>query len=615
MDNVSARINQVDLLLPNPALMSSSGAAISRSMAILRPVIMDERVLQFINSIRQQDMRTELLKVFWAAKDSGAEPPIPIAEDHIVTNRTYLTSISFLLSSPGIPHPDMMKMFDEIDRVFNTAQEEHIRAEAVDIMHRFYPARGERLLDELRHVLNIGQPDIPHDNEEVIRMIRRQQPAITPEQQQAQANAHLQDLRQDGRRRLDKVIYDDSQNVHNTTINESVIAAARALIEEMVATVTFDGRYKFNVFRDDTVKSITHRLADVLKRSPKDVTILGDSRQSLHATEGCQDKQELQPRMTYRIQKDAKNTIVSRFKPEEVDKYMEVIGMEDYIFPNNVVREGELGRRLEKIFLVTNRYFMGVFEDKVDEELLFYLDLCGIPDAEMVWFEREEILKDLYVVIGNERQRDEDINEFLEEVFDDLFPDREMGSFIRRIKTASVRDVKLLDLLNAVWKFIHTKQGKTFTEMKKRLKEEIVEGMGVCTSGVCAHLVSVIQGYFDEDKKPSLKIKMSLVDELKAKLTQNINTLAMEREVDPVMERDDFKKLIDEYIDSSAKEILDGFTDDDIRMSGLSKQMIIDVAYKVYRVGEDVSDDDGGREDRNHEDRDEWEDWDENLFD
>jgi len=604
MDNVTARINQVDLLLPNPALMSSSGAAISRAMAILRPVIMDERVLQFINSIRQQDMRTELLKIFWTVKDSGAEPPILIAEDNMITNRTYLTSISFLLSSPGIPHPDMMKMFDEIDRVFNTAQEEHIRAEAADIMHRFYPARGERMLDELRHALNIGQPDIPHDNEEVIRMIR-QQPAIIPEQQQAQANAHLQDLRRPRTPFVDKkVIYDDSQNVHNTTINESVIAAARALIEEMVATVTFDGRYKFNVFRDDTVKSITYRLADVLKRFPKDVTILGDSKPCLHATEGCQNKQELQPRMTYRIQKDAKSTIeVSRFKPEEVDKYMEVIGMEDYIFPKNVVREGELGRRLEEIFLVTNRYLMDVFEDKVEEELLFYLELCGIPDAEMVWFEREEILKDLYVVIGNERQRDEDINEFLEEVFDDLFPDREMGSFIRRIKTASVRDVKLLDLLNAVWKFIHTKQGETFTEMKKRLKEEIVEGMGVCTSGVCAHLVSEIQGYFDEDKKPSLKIKMSLVDELKAKLTQNINTLAMEREVDPVMERDDFKKLIDEYIDASAKEILDGFTDDDIRMSGLSKQMIIDVAYKVYRVGEDMSDDDGDHEDRNHEDR------------
>lgn len=427
-------------------------------------------------------------------------------------------------------------------------------------------------------------------------MIRRQQPAITPEQQQAQANAHLQDLRRlaDGRRLDKKVIYDDSQNVHNTAINESVIAAARALIEEMVATVTFDGRYKFNVFRDDTVKSITHRLADVLKRFPKDVTILGDSRLCLHATEGYQDKQELQPRMTYRIQKDAKSTIeVSRFNPEEVDKYMEVIGMEDYIFPKNVVREGELGRRLEEIFLVTNRTLMSVFENKDEEELLFLLELCGIPDAEMVWFEREEILKDLYVVIGNERQRDEDVNEFLEEVFDDLFPDREMGSFIRRIKTASVRDVKLLDLLNAVWKFIHTKQGETFTEMKKRLKEEIVEGMGVCTSGVCAHLVSVIQGYFDEDKKPSLKIKMSLVDELKAKLTQNINTLAMEREVDPVMERDEFKKMIDEYIDASAKEMLDGFTDDDIRMSGLSKQMIIDVAYKIYRVGEDVGDDEG----------------------
>jgi hypothetical protein len=377
------------------------------------------------------------------------------------------------------------------------------------------------------------------------------------------------------------VIYDDSQNVHNTTINESVIAAARSLIEEMIATVTFDGRYKFNVFRGDTVTSITNRLADVLKRFPEDVTILGDG-----------DKQELQPRMTYRISKDAKSTIeVSRFNPGEVDRYMEVIGMEDYIFPNNVVRDGDLGRRLEEIFLVTNRCLTSVFEDKAEEELLFYLDLCGIPDAEMIWFEREEILKDLYVVIGNERQRDEDINEFLDEIFDDIFPDREMGSFIRRIKTSSVRDIKLIDLLNAVWKFIHTKQGETFTEMKKRLREEILEGMEVCTSGVCAHLVSVIQGYFDEDKQPSLKIKMSLVDELQARLTQNINALAMEREVDPVMESDNFKKLIDEYVDMNAKDILDGFTDDDIRMSGLSKQMIIDVAYKSYRIGENMGED------------------------
>jgi hypothetical protein len=558
MDKVTTRINQGYLLLPNPALMSSSGAAISRAMAILSPVIMDERVVQFINAIRQQDMRTELLKVFWAAKDSGAD--IPIAEDHMITNRTYLTSISFLLSSPGIPHPDMMKMFDEVDRVFNEEQEEHIRAEAADIMHRFYPVRGERMLDELRHGLNIGR-------QEVIRTIRQQ-----PEQQD-----HLRRLAAIVDAAVKKVvIYDDSQNVHNTTINESVIAAARSLIEEMIATVTFDGRYKFNVFRGDTVTSITNRLADVLKRFPEDVTILGDG-----------DKQELQPRMTYRISKDAKSTIeVSRFNPDEVDRYMEVMRMEDYIFPNNVVRDGDLGRRLEEIFLVTNRCLNNVFEDKAEEELLFYLDLCGIPDAKMIWFEREEILKDLCVVIGNERQRDEDINEFLDEIFDDIFPDREMGSFIRRIKTSSVRDIKLLDLLNAVWKFIHTKQGETFTEMKKRLREEILEGMEVCTSGVCAHLVSVIQGYFDEDKQPSLKIKMSLVDELRAKLTQNINALAMEKEVDPVMERDAFKKLIDEYVDMNAKDILDGFTDADIRMSGLSKQTIIDVAYRSYRIGE-----------------------------
>jgi hypothetical protein len=559
MDNVTARLNLVNLLLPNPALMSSSGASISRAADILRPFIMDERVVRFINSISQQDMRTELLKIFWEAKHSGAEPAIPIAED-VVTDRTYLASISFLLSSPGISHSDMKRMFDEVNRVFDVTQEEHIRAEATDIMLRFYPERGERMLNELRNVLNIWQPRIPYNNEEIIRMIRQHQPITV---QEAQV-------------KIDKVIYDDSENVHNTTINESVIAAARALIEEMVATVTFDGRYKFHVFKDDTIKSVTSRLADVLKRFPEDVTILGD-----------QDKQELQPRMTYKISKDAKNTIeVSRFNPEEVYKYMEVIGMEDYIFPKNVVREGELGRRLEEIFLVTNRYLTNVYENNVEEELLFYLDLCGISDAEMIWIEREEILKDLYVVIGDERERDKDVNEFLEEVFDDIFPGKEMSSFIRRIKTGFVRDIELVELLNAVWKFIHTKQGEIFTEMKKRLREEILEGMGVCTSGICAHLVSVIQGYFDEEKQPSLKIKMSLMDELKAKLTHNINALAMEKGVDPVTERDDFKKLIDEYVDANTKEILDGFTDDDIKMNGLSKQMIIDKAYMVYELVE-----------------------------
>ena len=414
MDNVTARINQVGLLLPNPALMSSSDAAISRAMTILRPVIVDERVVQFVNSIRQQDMRAALLKIFWATNDIGADHPgVRGVADNALTNRTYLTTISFLLSVPGISHPEMMKMFDEVERVFNAEEEERIRAEAADIMHRFYPARGERMLDELR-ALNIGHQRIPQDNEEVITMNRRQQPAVIPEQQQFQNNHGQNNQRRNLRVILadrlwlhnKKVIYDDSQNVHNTTINESVISSARALIEEMVATVTFDGRYKFNVFRDDTVKSITHQLADVLKRFPEDITILGDA-----------DKQELQPRMTYKIAEDAKSKeYVSRFKPEEVDLYMEVIGLEDYIFPKNVVREGELGRRLEELFIVTNQYLTNVFND---EELLFYLDLTGIPGAEIIWFEREEILKDMYAVIGNERQRD-DINDFLEEVFDDI---------------------------------------------------------------------------------------------------------------------------------------------------------------------------------------------------
>jgi hypothetical protein len=383
-----------------------------------------------------------------------------------------------------------------------------------------------------------------------------------------------------------KIIYNDPQNIHNTTINNSVISAARALIEEMVATVTFNNGYKFNVFRDDNVKSITYKVASVINRPPEAVTILGNN-----------GKQELQRKMTYRISQDTKLGFESqRFKPENTDMYMSVFAQKDYIFPNHVVRKGELGRRLEEIFLVTNRYLASVLEDKQEETLIFYLDLSGIKDAELIWFERDEILKDLNDVMRNRmgnnvldtfdeifhvwnKREEEDVNDFLDEVFDDIFPGKDMKSFIKIIKTSSVRDVKLLELLNAVWKFIYTKQGKTFTEMKKRLKEEILEGINVCTTGVCAHLVSVIQGFFDIEKYPSLMIRMSLLDEVQANLIQNINKIAMERGVDPLMDKPSFKTLINEYIDTNAKKIL-GVDDLD------AKQLITGVAYTFYRINE-----------------------------
>ena len=77
----------------------------------MRPVIVDERVVQFVNSIRQQDMRAALLKIFWATNDIGADHPgVRGVADNALTNRTYLTTISFLLSVPGISHPEMMKI-------------------------------------------------------------------------------------------------------------------------------------------------------------------------------------------------------------------------------------------------------------------------------------------------------------------------------------------------------------------------------------------------------------------------------------------------------------------------------------------------------------------------
>lgn len=172
------------------------------------------------------------------------------------------------------------------------------------------------MLQELRDVLNIQQTQIPPNNEELIRMIRQQH-------QREQNQIQLAAVEELG---AFTVIYDDAQNVHNTAINESVITAARTLIEDMIATVTFDGRYKINVFRDDTVKSITYKLADILGKSPKDICIMGSN-----------NKQELQPKMTYKIMKNTDTSLPkTRFKSEEIDSYLKVMALEDYIFPENI---------------------------------------------------------------------------------------------------------------------------------------------------------------------------------------------------------------------------------------------------------------------------------------
>jgi hypothetical protein len=370
------------------------------------------------------------------------------------------------------------------------------------------------------------------------------------------------------------VVYNDSQNVHNATINESVITAARSLIEKMVATVTFDGRYKFNVFREDNVKSITYRLAKTLKKSPSDISIF-----EYNSTNSDTTRNKLQPKMTFNVKANAQSIIKSRFKPEDIDQYDKVMFMRDYLFPPDVVREGENGRLLEEIFVCTNSFFS---RNCCNKDLPLYLNLSNIESVFSIWHNRSTILHELYKIIGNNKLRDNDINEFMSDVFDDLFPFQDMSSFINVIKTSTVRDIKLLELLNAVWKFIYTKQGVIFTELKNRLREEILESLEVCTSGVCAHLVSVIQGYFDDSLEPSLKIKISIIDEIKAKLTKNINKLAIEREIDPIVDSEEFKILIDEYVEENANDMLSGFTVEELEKTNVSKLRML--AYDIYVI-------------------------------
>ena len=342
---------------------------------------------------------------------------------------------------------------------------------------------------------------------------------------------------------------------------------------------------KIMVFEEDTLETVKNKLVSILNSNLEDGNVISakcvKSRQL--KIYGDNEKEILQNRMSFKILDNFEDTdpnsnnqkiIYNKFKHDDKNLYKNVMYCNDLLFPEHIKHD----RVLEEIFISTNTCLDYVNENK-PEELSLYLSFTNVEDADLIWLNREQIKKEFELVI----ECFSDVEIFVNKVKNNLFPfDNSKTDVFEKIKIGTLLDMDLHEILNAVWKFAQRSCYKT--EIIKRLKEELNDSSGICCSGLAARLINSIQGFFDENKYPSLKIKISIDDEMKCKINQLISNSAIKRDIDPLYDADKFKLMVDEIIKLHSQNIMDEFTPEDILRNGINEENILRVAYELYEI-------------------------------
>jgi hypothetical protein len=203
-----------------------------RSEAVVEKVLQNERYIRLAMSCRNQNIRDVLcLELYLKMKD--------MKEGGIPHNVNYLHIIRILLSSPDMAriHDEM---FDELEAIFHTPNSGRFQYECADILRAFHVVRGERLFDEFRFP----------------------QPNLTQERVEKLEKATL-------------TIFSDAQNVHDSTINSSVILACMSLISTTKSLIEFvdESNHSFLVrnFSWDTTDSLKTKLAGMTGLKPEKI--------------------------------------------------------------------------------------------------------------------------------------------------------------------------------------------------------------------------------------------------------------------------------------------------------------------------------------------------------
>lgn len=653
LHNPDALIERVNL--PNAGLMYASIYDINRITQLLLPVITNEKIINFILRITQQNLRDLLcIEIFSKLLNSEEEfptdraigadrskggmkrpcgrgawedPPRSFARtdtsssarshssfqgDPQICKNLYLRVLTVVLASPYTNTQMLNNAFDKIDQIFDESDNNHtdLKATAVDIMLNYYPSRGERMLNILRAHNPAGELlPIRRNPAAPIPRIQEFDPWQNDEQDQGE---NLLDLMRANVPEIGVIsqpkmlIYNDRENVHNSALNASIVSACRSIMTMMVTSIIFDEKYKIMVYEEDSIETVKNKLLSVLSSGPqspvwdpsKQIKIYGDNRQ-----------ERLQSKMTFeiinsnpedRVDKQQRLDLkMPRFMIEDKYLYKNVMYHNYFTFPEHITREGKKGRLFEEAFIATNTWLNFVSDEK-EEELLMYLFLTDIEDADIIWLRREEIRQELKQLIECPN-----VDNFIAKIQNHLFPcvrldpwelpatdrdDESKSKIFKKIRDGTLMEMDLHEILNGVWKFINNKENKsqgTHLQMIERLKEELEDSANICCSGIAARLISSIQGFFDEDKYPSLKIKISIDDEMKSKINTLISQKAIILEIDPVYDINEFKKMVDTVIDENADSIMNEFTPQDIALNGISRENILRVAYDLYNIKHD----------------------------
>ncbi|MGL5962218.1 MAG: hypothetical protein ACRCZ0_09750 [Cetobacterium sp.] len=555
--------------LPNSGLMYASIHDINRIMKLLSPVVTNEKIINFILRIVQQNLKDVMcIEIF---------SKLLLSPTFQICKNLYLRVLTVILASPDATNEIVNKAFDKIDQIFDESDDETLKANAADIMLNYYPSRGERMLNILRnqgfHTRDTAYEranEQQDQGENLLNMIRLlNDRVVAPERLKPKI-----------------LIYNDRENVHNSALNASIISACRSIINMMITSVIFDGKYKIMVYEEDSIETIKNKLLSVLinidASSPlvqgsKQIKIYGDNRQ-----------EQLQNKMTFEIVDSGSSNCLQHeacrrhFDIKDTAELRSVLYHNSFTFPEHINREGDKGRLLEEAFIATNRWLNFVSEES-EEELVMYLYLTNIEDADIIWLRREKIQQELKQLIECP-----EVDNFLAKIQNHLFPlDESKTKIFKKIKEGSLMEMELHEILNAVWKFINNKENKSqgiHIQMIERLKEELEDSANVCCSGVAARLISSIQGFFDVNKYPSLKIKISIDDEMKSKINTLISQKALTLEIDPLYDINEFKKMVDVVIEENTESMMSEFTSQDIALNGINKENILRLAYDLYNI-------------------------------
>lgn len=541
----------------------------------LQEYIENETVLLFILTLETRELQMELFFIWWNTIKNHLHDTlihIPSISFEILKN---LYSFSHTSCNHDIPSPG--QIYNAIS--FLSTSEYiplFIRNEAYDLIHG----------------------------------VRRQQINITDNTERIENERRILNNKADK-----ESIYNNKQNVHTSHINSSAINAARKLITITNSIINIDNKYQTRIFINTEFKDILNQIATFEQCNTDEITI--SCKQPYTGSEiipenSCSKDTKLITTLEDFLQyQNMLKIIIKRQTPSILfihrDKafYSQVYKCTDIVFPKlrdedtreikkKKTRSLRKLETLQKIFIATNQLLLKASIQELD----FYLDASGIINAREIWTGRIEIINSINKILEIEDDAEAEtslerfsktglfnitprnkIDEFVDEVFEILFSEnkslvstRNFLEFKKFLKITKVRDIYLHDVLNAVWKFIHSHVDKDVLLL--RLKEELIDASDVCSTGILSRLVNSIQSFTLDTE---LQISMSDIEELKAKIIHNINTELQNKQCDVIVDPEKAIEIITQWRNNNVENLCQEYSKDNKITSQTITKLINDI--------------------------------------